>query len=270
MKISFSNIAWDVDKDESVAGLLVQNDISYIDIAPTKYFPDPYSASEKVVREVRELWLKRGLKVYGMQALLYGTTGLNIFSGPVVQNKMLNYLEQIFRIASSLGTHRLVFGSPKNRNVGDLEWEAALNIGVNFFKRLGDLALNYDVIICVEPNPVEYNCNFMTNMASMFEMISMVDHRAVKAHLDLGSLTMNEESLSQALELYGDSIYHIHISEPYLQTICGEFTDHEVNGILLNTRLPNAVVAIEMAAVEPELQYDSIESALKLVKKYYG
>ena len=37
MKISVSNIAWDSNFDESVSSMLFQEQIKYIDLAPTKY-----------------------------------------------------------------------------------------------------------------------------------------------------------------------------------------------------------------------------------------
>lgn len=270
MKISISNIAWDVDKDEKIIDLLHEKEISCIDIAPTKYFEMPFIDTKKTVRSVRDWWNERGIEIYGMQALLFGQGELNIFSGPEIQRKMTDYLRKIFSIAEGLGVRRLVFGSPKNRDIGNLDYHAALDVGVEYFKQLGDVAEAYGVVICLEPNPREYNCNFMTNMATTYEVIDMVNHPAIKGQLDLGSLIMNEESLSESLELYSDSIYHIHVSEPFLTKISDDRGDHASNSMLLKQYLPELVVAIEMAGAEPELQYINCESSISIVKKYYG
>ena len=270
MKISISNIAWDVDKDEQIAGLLHEKNISYIDIAPTKYFSNPYLVSESEVNKVKDWWNERGIEIFGMQALLFGTVGLNIFSGPEIQMKMTDYLKKIFSIANCLVVQRLVFGSPKNRDIGGLSYQNALNKSVEYFTQLGELAETYGIVICLEPNPREYNCNFMTNMATTYEVIDLVNHPAIKGQLDLGSLIMNGESLSKSLELYSDSIYHIHVSEPYLKKISDDHSGHKLNGMLLKKYLPELVVAIEMASPEAAIQYSNCESSISLVKKYYG
>lgn len=270
MKISISNIAWDVDKDEKIVELLHEKEISHIDIAPTKYFAAPFLDTKKTVQSVRDWWNERGIEIYGMQALLFGQVGLNMFSGPEIQREMTGYLRKIFSIAEGLGVRRLVFGSPKNRDIGNMDHHAALATGVEYFRQLGDVAAAYGIVICLEPNPRAYNCNFMTNMASTYEVIDMVNHPAIKGQLDLGSLIMNGESLSESLELYSDSIYHIHVSEPFLKKISDNRADHTSNSMLLKKYLPELVVTIEMAAAEPELQYSNCESSISIVKKYYG
>ncbi|MDO8812773.1 MAG: hypothetical protein Q7J38_12205, partial [Gallionella sp.] len=79
MRIAISNIAWDVAEDEAVAVLLNKYGIDMIDVAPGKYFPDPRIAGSFEISRVREWWRMRGIALAGMQALLFGTTGLNLF-----------------------------------------------------------------------------------------------------------------------------------------------------------------------------------------------
>ena len=40
MELSISNLAWDPKIDEEISELLIENNISNIDIAPSKYFTD--------------------------------------------------------------------------------------------------------------------------------------------------------------------------------------------------------------------------------------
>ncbi|UUZ52764.1 hypothetical protein LP419_26580 [Massilia sp. H-1] len=46
MRLSISNIAWELADDEAVAALLRARSIDAIDIAPGKYFPDPAAATD--------------------------------------------------------------------------------------------------------------------------------------------------------------------------------------------------------------------------------
>lgn len=116
MRISISNLAWDVKEDLEVANLLNLFNVDAIDIAPGKYFPDPVIATVSDILAVKEWWQERGIEIIGMQALLFGTTGLNVFGSKDVQKNLLDHLAAVCRIGAGLGATRLVFGSPKNRN----------------------------------------------------------------------------------------------------------------------------------------------------------
>lgn len=87
MRISISNLAWDVKEDLEVANLLNLFNVDAIDIAPGKYFPEPASASIADIHAVKDWWQERGIDIIGMQALLFGTTGLNVFGSESIQKK---------------------------------------------------------------------------------------------------------------------------------------------------------------------------------------
>ena len=102
-----------------------------------------------------------GIKIYGMQSLLFGVKNLNIFSSEIQQNTMLEYLEKILKIGELLGSSKVVFGSPKNRDKKNLSDEIAFEVATKFFKKLSFLAETHNQIICLEPNPKKYSCNFI-------------------------------------------------------------------------------------------------------------
>lgn len=116
MRLAISNIAWDVSEDDAAASLLLRYGIDAIDVAPGKYFSIPAKTEDRDIAEVRGWWAARGIEITGMQALLFGTSGLNVFGSADVQHATLLYLAEVFRIGAGLGATRLVFGSPKNRD----------------------------------------------------------------------------------------------------------------------------------------------------------
>ena len=59
MRLSISNIAWDVAEDEAIARLLKTYHVNAIDIAPGKYFPDPHIATSAEIASVRQWWADR-------------------------------------------------------------------------------------------------------------------------------------------------------------------------------------------------------------------
>lgn len=269
MRIAISNIAWDVSDDEAVAALLRRYEVDAIDIAPGKYFPDPRQATPNDVSDVRHWWKSRGVEITGMQALLFGTTGLNLFGDTATRNAMLGHLDAVCRIGAGLGATRLVFGSPKNRDRTGLGDAQAKTLAIDFFRRLGDIATNHGVQVCLEPNPSCYGANFMTTSVETAAIVSQVAHPAIRMQLDTGAITINSESAEQVIKAHASLIGHIHASEPNLVTLGDGGCDHHTVGQALNATLPEQIVTIEMLAAKQEPPLQAIERALQVAIRYY-
>jgi D-psicose/D-tagatose/L-ribulose 3-epimerase len=269
MRIAISNIAWDIVEDDKVASLLALYNIDAIDIAPGKYFPDLANTKESDILKVKDYWLEKGIELTGMQSLLFGTQGLNLFGTDEVQELMLDHLGNICRIAGILGSTRLVFGSPKNRDRSNLSDQEAEDIAVNFFRALGEKALQHDVTICLEPNPACYGANFMTTGVETFNIVKAVDHPSIKMQLDTGAITINNEDINTLLEISHPYIGHIHISEPGLAVIGRSNTNHFRYREAIIKKIPSPLISIEMVATKDEPHLTSIESALSFVSNTY-
>lgn len=269
MRLAISNIAWDTVEDETIARLLHRFGIDAIDIAPSKYFPDPAKATEEDIIRVKNGWSERGIEITGMQALLFGTTGLNVFGLPEVQEAMLHHLKAICRIGAGLGAPRLVFGSPKNRDRSGLSDQEAVDMAVPFFRRLGDTAQSCGVVICLEPNPTCYGANFMTTSAETAQVVAQIAHPAVRMQLDTGVLTVNGEDPVAVLQGCASLIGHVHVSEPDLLPLGDGGTDHAEVAEALALYLPAHTVSIEMLATQNEPHEVSIERALTVAAWHY-
>jgi sugar phosphate isomerase/epimerase len=269
MRISISNIAWRPDDDTSVAALLARHGVDAIDVAPGKYFEDFATTSIKDITDVRLWWMDRGVEIVGMQALLFGTRGLNLFGEPAVRNQMLTYLAHVCRIAHGLGARFLVFGSPRNRDRSGLDDRSTADIARHFFRKLGDIAADQDTVICLEPNPLVYGANFMTDAGSTAEVVRAADHPSIRMQLDVGALTLNGESAVEVLAKNADLVAHIHASEPDLKVLgdCG--TDHGSVAAAIIERCPDRIVTIEMREDEAA-PMDSLDRALAFAKRWYG
>ncbi|HAJ72007.1 MAG TPA: sugar phosphate isomerase/epimerase [Methylophilaceae bacterium] len=269
MRLAISNIAWDTVEDEAVANLLNQYQVDAIDVAPSKYFPLPTEATAQEIQAVKAWWAARGIEITGMQALLFGTTGLNVFGNEESQQTMLNHLNAVCRIAAGLGAKWLVFGSPKNRDRNGLSDEQVMRVAVPFFRHLGDIAQSYGVTICLEPNPAHYGANFMINSSETAQVVREVNHPAIKMQLDTGAMTMNHEIAEEVLQNAANLIGHIHASEPDLLPVGDGKTDHDAVYAAVNQYLPQHVVSIEMVATKTEPHIVAIERALKVAIQSY-
>jgi len=269
MRLAISNIAWDTSEDEVIAGLLNRFGVDAIDIAPGKYFPDPAKATDEEIVRVKNWWGGRGIEITGMQALLFGTVGLNLFASPEVQHAMLQHLTAVCRIGAGLGAPRLVFGSPKNRDRNGLNDDRVMEIAIPFFRRLGDIAESYNVMICLEPNPTCYGANFMTTSIETALVVEQVADPSIRMQLDTGAMTINKEAIALVLNNNAMLIGHIHASEPDLVPLGDGGTDHVVVAECLRQRLAEHIVSIEMLATKNEAHPVSIERALRVAIRNY-
>lgn len=269
MRLAISNIAWNVVEDEAVAELLQHHQVNAIDIAPGKYFPQPAKATAAEMGRVKDWWAKRGFEITGMQALLFGTTGLNVFGATDSQDAMLQHLDAVCRIGAGLGAPRLVFGSPKNRDRNGLSEAETMAMAISFFRRVGDIAGIHGVIICLEPNPTCYGANFMTTSAETARVVKQVAHPAIRMQLDSGALTINGEDPATVLQESAGLIGHIHASEPDLVPLGDGGTDHGKVFEALMPCLPDYLVSIEMLATQGEPHLVSIERALGVAIRHY-
>jgi len=269
MRLAISNIAWDVAEDQALAALLQGYHVDAIDIAPGKYFPRPGETTEADILKVRQWWADRGIEITGMQALLFGTTGLNVFGPPESQAALLQHLGAVCRIGAILGAPRIVFGSPKNRDRSGLSDAETMEMATAFFRRLGDLAAAQGVMICLEPNPTCYGANFMTTSLDTAQVVSHIAHPAIRMQFDTGALTINGEDPATVLQMSAGLIGHVHASEPKLMPLGDGNTDHAAMCQALSRHLPHHLVSIEMVATQQEPHLVSIERALGVAIAHY-
>lgn len=270
MRLSISNLAWDPAHDDAIAGLLQGFAVDAIEIAPTKYFPEPRQVEPGSIASVRRAWRDRGIDIVAMQSLLFRTTGLNLFSSRAVQDAMLDHLAHIARIGAGLGAGRLVFGSPKNRDRQGLDMASAMVTATGFFRRLGDIAASAGCIVCLEPNPASYGCNFMTTTAEAAEVVHHTAHPSIRLQFDIGAVTSNGEDAAELLGRYHALVGHVHISEPGLTPLGSSQADHARLGTLLRRLLPpDMSVSIEMLTPAGSDQIDTVRGALQLATQYY-
>jgi len=262
MRIAISNIAWDVSEDDDVAALLARFGVDAIDVAPTKYFPDPFVATKSEIAEVRDAWARRGVEITGMQSLLFGAAHLNIFGAAEICVATRRRLEAVIRIGEGLSATRLVFGSFKNRDRSRLSDEAALQSAASFFRSVGDVARDHGVVICLEPVPAEYGANFMTTTAEAAHVVAVTDHPAIRLHLDTGTMAVNGENPRDVIRKHAHLVGHVHASEPNLAPVGDDGADHRAVARALAQFLPDQVVSIEMLAPTQESRFASIERAL--------
>ncbi|MCI6448988.1 MAG: sugar phosphate isomerase/epimerase [Succinivibrio sp.] len=250
-QLSISNIAWDVKDDLKVAQILNKHDVKYIDLAPSKYFKDFKEATITEIEQVKDIWKKQGISVYGMQSLMFGTKDLNLFGDNLVQSIMLDHLSSVCRIGDLLDARYLVFGSPKNRDCSVVEDDNREGIALDFFYRLGEIAKHYNVTICLEPNPELYGANFLTTTQDTYDFVSKLNHPNIRMQLDTGTMLVNQEAAS-VIEQVKAMIGHVHLSQKHL-TVLGDSCE-DVSDVAVNStdKVSNNILSSKLSCIEEE------------------
>ncbi|PTL80227.1 sugar phosphate isomerase/epimerase [Vitiosangium sp. GDMCC 1.1324] len=224
MRLAASNIAWKSAEDAAAAEALREVGAEGVEIAPTAVWPKPLEASDAEIREYRRRWESRGLRIVSMQALLFGRPELRIFGDEAARKATFDYLAGIIRLGGQLGATALVFGSPKNRAIGELPRSVAEELALPFFRGLGEFAVQHGTALCIEPNPPAYGADFITTAAEGLELVRKVGSRGFRLHLDAGGMTMTGELLDSSA--FAEAV-HFHASEPNLAPVGSGGTRHE-------------------------------------------
>ncbi len=251
--------------------ILRQHGVSGIEIAPTKIWPRPLKASPADVVRYRQWWEARGLSIVAMQALLFGRPDLALFAAPEKREAAAEYLEGIIALAGRLGAYALVFGSPANRKRAALDPGAAWETAIPFFRRLGEAALVHGVCLCVEPNPPEYGCDWITSAAEAVELVDAVGVDGFGVHLDTAAMHLVSDPPA-CIAAAGRRLCHFHVSTPFLHGVPGEEgVAYAAYARALQEQRYPGWVSIEMA--EPKLQpdwRDAVHRALAFVRKTFA
>lgn len=214
MKTTISNIAWQKEFDNAMYSFLQQNKIHGIEIAPTRIFKEnPYNNLEKTKRFKEQLHQDYQLKVVSMQSICFGRNEA-IFQSKEERTSLQKYIEKAINFAAELDCKNLVFGSPKNRIIG----ENQMPIAIDYFKQLGNYAYKNNTVIAFEPNPVIYGTNFINTTTQAVALVKECDSPGLKVNFDLGTFIYNNEDLA-TVDKNIELINHVHISEPYLERI---------------------------------------------------
>ena len=266
MKLSISNIAWDSQDDSEIYKFLKNNNIKYLEIAPSRIIDsNPYYNIEKATNISKKLKEKYNLEIISMQSIWYQREE-NMFTSIEDRNILFDYTKKAIDFACSIGCHNLVFGCPKNRNMSDISKN--YKEAINFFNEIGIYALSKGVVIAIEANPKIYNTNFLNTTIEALEFVKQINLDSIKINYDLGTVIENKESL-EVLKENISYINHIHISEPNLEVIKKRDLHIELFKILKDSNY-NKSISIEMKKTNAEKVVEILNYIIEVVGDVYG
>jgi sugar phosphate isomerase/epimerase len=222
MKLAISNIAWN-DNHDYYYSLMKKSGFEGLELAPTKFSINPYDNLD-IAKQVKDDVSSYGLSVVSMQSLLFGTENLNLFESIESRINLKKYLKKAILYAEVIGCPVLVFGNPKNRVMHDASVD--YDIGVNFFKELGDFAAEHNTCLCIEPNPIEYGTNYINTLMEANNLVDNVKSKGFSMIVDSSTMIMNGDKPADLLCVL-DNTKHIHLSMPFLKPLNKEYDKHK-------------------------------------------
>lgn len=245
MKLAISNIGWSTVNDSSIYSFMNKYGYSGLEIAPTRIFAEtPYDKINEAMQWRDQLNKEYGFAIPSMQSIWFGRQE-RLFGTAEERKILINYTKKAIDFAAAICCTNLVFGCPQNRNKPQ---NAVLQHAIDFFREIGEYALNRGTTIGIEANPPIYQTNFLNDTTAVLELVKQINCRGILINLDVGTMIQNEEDVS---ELVGNVslINHVHISEPYLNPIKQRTLHKELRHILDGENY-NGYISIEMGRQE--------------------
>ncbi|HEV7280837.1 MAG TPA: sugar phosphate isomerase/epimerase [Pirellulaceae bacterium] len=269
MNLAISNIAWPADLDDEALALLPQAGFAGLEIAPTKLWSAPTEVGSSTLREYRRKVEGLGLRVVALQSLLFAKPELQIFGDAGARHATAEYLKRMTAVATELGARSLVFGSPRNRNRGELSKEAADEIAARFFRGVGDAADAHGVRIGIEANPPDYGADYLTCATEAIDFVRELDHPGVRLHLCAGCMQLAGDDAAEAVRKGSDLLVHVHVSEPMLASVANGASQHAVFASALREVGYSGWTSIEMKTPE-RFAFEDLIASLDFTREVYG
>ena len=219
-RLAVSCLAWKPDHLAEALHILKQHGVTALEITPGIFGDNLTVMDAELLRGHLADISAHGLRIWSMQALLYGCAGSPalLSAGEAGRSDMFQALSLVIRKASILGIKRLVFGSPKQRTKDGLSFKEAYALAAGFFRKVGDVAAKHECAVCLEPNAKEYGSDWLETHEAVAELVVLTKHPAVRLQADVGTLEMTGEDpavLSGLVPLIG----HFHLSRAGLKPL---------------------------------------------------
>jgi D-psicose/D-tagatose/L-ribulose 3-epimerase len=271
MKLAVSNIAWTNEEETQVAARLRELGVKYIEVAPTKMWTDPTVIPDDELLAYKNFWQGYGIEVVAFQSMLFNRPDLKIFESEQLRTESLAYLERFIKLAPKLGAGVMVFGSPKNRQKGKLSESEAAAIAEPLFKALGKAAQAHQTNLCIEPNPLAYDCDFLTTARQGINFVKQVNNPGFGLHLDIAAMTLAKDNVAESIKAAGAELRHFHISAPYLEQVEErDDVDYRAAASALKDIDYQAFVSIEMKPGAVGENIARVEKAVRFSQQVFG
>jgi sugar phosphate isomerase/epimerase len=189
-----------------------------IEVAPFTLKEDPRELTEEEAAEHGKTAKAAGLDVVGLHWLLVKPGWLHITTpDDLLRKDTIAFGKHLARICAAMGGRVMVWGSPKQRDIGD-DWvyEDAFSRAADALRAIAKTADSLGVTIAMEPLG-RAETNFLNTAAETVRLIEKVDHEAFRLHLDVKAMSDETKSIPDIIRENRDHIAHFHANDPNLR-----------------------------------------------------
>jgi sugar phosphate isomerase/epimerase len=252
MKLSVSNLAWDVQDNQKVFYLLNELGINNVEGVLTK-IDNWDKLSDNVLYEFKKKLDTYHIKIESIQSIFYNIKCDGIRDSKVV----FNHFKRLIEICQILDVKVMVFGSPTMRT-GIIDESLS-----KIFKKFDELLNNTEITLVIEPNAKIYGGNYFYNLSEIVEFIENNKLVNIKTMIDTHNLELEGYNSISELKKYYNYINHIHVSEVKLAPIINSETHVKFSNELKKIGY-DKIITYEV------LKCDNIETELKKFIEIYN
>jgi sugar phosphate isomerase/epimerase len=216
MKFSISNLAWNKSENKKVINFIKKKNISNLE-----YSFDILKENHPK-ENFKEYYLKKKIKLYSMQSILFGLEDCFVFGSKYQRTKFISEIKKKIIIAKKLGTKVIVFGSPRNKKSFGINKKKMNGIFLKVMKKIAKFSEKNKIVFCLEANPKIYKCDFLNYTKEALLIVKKINNNFFKLNLDFGTIIFNNESYKKILDNNLGDIGHIQFSLPLLKDISKE------------------------------------------------
>ena len=189
-----------------------------LEIAPFTLAKSATEITPQQRAHVRELSARTGLTVVGIHWVLAKTEGLHLtHPDAAIRERTAKYLVDLVNLCGDLGGKRIIFGSPKQRDILPGVSEAqAWDYVLEGFRHAVMEAEKREVVICFEPlSPQE--TNFINTAARAIEFVQTLNTPHFKIMLDVKAMCSEAKPIPQIIRESWPHFAHFHANDKNLK-----------------------------------------------------
>lgn len=271
MNIAVSSIAWTNEEEADVAALLRSMEVTRVELAPTKIWQDPTRATFDEIQRTIDWWSRFGIEIVAFQAMLSLRPDLKLFQDTVNRGDCGAYLSDFVKMAGQMGVGRMIFDSPANRQRGEVSERDAFEVATGFFSSIAEVASRNQVVFCIEPNPAQYGCDFITKASEASTLVNAVNNPGFALNLDTACMALAGDDIGKTIRSYKDVLQHFHVTSPMLEQVEQRpDVDHVAAAEALKAIGYDKTVSIEMRPGDVGANVTRVAKAVKFAQDTYG
>ncbi|MCX8081820.1 MAG: sugar phosphate isomerase/epimerase [bacterium] len=217
MKIGICNEMFKNWELENIFSFVKGTGYEGIEIAPFTLADSVDMIPEQKRKEIRELSHRYNIDIIGTHWLLVKPEGLSVSTGDrTLRDKTADYLCKLVHFTADIGGSLMVFGSPKQRSIGEgqTKQEVKENVKEVLIEVLKECEKR-KIFLCLEPL-ARTETNFINTAEEAIEIIEEISHPYLKLHLDVKAMSDEEKTIPDIIQSSKKYLKHFHANDKNL------------------------------------------------------